>query len=31
MTFPSEIKRIRQRCLLTQKDFEKEVNELFQL
>lgn len=29
MGFPEEIKRIRQRCFLTQSDFAKEVNVAF--
>lgn len=29
MTFPNEIKKIRQRCLLTQKDFAKEIGVAF--
>lgn len=29
MSFPEEIKRIRQRCLLTQADFAKEVQVAF--
>ena len=29
MEFPEEIKRIRQRCFLTQQDFAKEINVSF--
>lgn len=29
MIFPEEIKRIRQRCFLTQNDFAKEINVAF--
>ncbi|HFH9843774.1 TPA: helix-turn-helix domain-containing protein [Streptococcus suis] len=29
MRFPDKIKRIRQRCLLTQQDFAKEINVSF--
>lgn len=29
MRFPNEIKRIRQRCFLTQQDFAKEINVSF--
>ncbi|OBW91902.1 DNA-binding protein [Gallibacterium genomosp. 3] len=29
MRFPEEIKRIRQRCFLTQSDFAKEINVAF--
>ncbi len=29
MRFPDEIKRIRQRCFLTQQDFAKEINVAF--